>query len=349
MKSSQQFRFIYIFLLLAILQNNVFSQSATPTPEANAAPVAAASSVAVEENLIHTGDLIDVDIIGSTEFDWRGNLDSDGFLSNVNFSENPIYALCETEEAVAAKVVDSYKKILRDPKVIVRILDRTNRPLAVLYGAVKKNQRFQIKRFVSLSEIIIISGGFTEQVSGEIQIFRPNNLNCLEKKISIKTIADESARTNIKPVSAVDQPRSIKISDLLSGDVRFNPQILGGDVITVLEAKPLYIIGGVVAPKQIPVRAELTLSRAIDSAGGLSKDADAAEIRIFRRSGIETKSITANLDKIRAGQAADVNLQPFDVVEVPITGSGRKDFSPVVREFVLTEKQSEKLPLTIVD
>ena len=347
MKSTQPFRFTYVFFLAAVFLNNVFSQSATPTPEV-VAPVVVTPAVA-EENLIHSGDLIDVDIVGSTEFDWRGNLDSDGFLSNVNFSETPIYALCETEEAVAAKVVDSYRKILRDPKVIVKILDRTNRPLAVLYGAVKKNQRFQIKRFVSLSEIIIISGGFTEQVSGEIEIFRPRNLNCSEKKIDIKTTGDDAAQTAAKPVSSAVQPTNIKISDLLSGDARFNPQILGGDIITVSEAKPLYIIGGVVAPKQIPVRAELTLSRAIDSVGGLSKDADTAEIRIFRRSGFETKSIVANLDKIRAGQAADVNLQPFDVIEVPITGGGRKDFSPVVKEFVISEKQSEKLPLTVVD
>ncbi len=349
MKSRRRFCFFYIFLCLGLFQHKVSAQSPTPTPETNSARLTAAASPAAEENLIHAGDLIDVDIVGSTEFDWRGTLTAEGFLSNINYSENPIYALCESEETVAEKVAESYGKILRAPKVIVKILDRSNRPPAVLYGAVKKNQRFQIKRSVSLGELIIISGGFSEQVSGEIQIFRPKDLNCRKKKSGSVALPVETAEKNNNQNAPADQYINIKISDLLAGGSRSNPQILSGDIITVLEAKPLYITGGVAVPKQISIRSELTLSRAIDSAGGLSKDADAKEIRIFRRNGVETNSIVANLDKIKAGQAEDINLQPFDVVEVPQTGRERRKFPPVVKEFIPAEKQAEKLPLKIID
>lgn len=349
MKSSLRFCFFYIFLCFGIFQNNAFPQSPTPAPNRSGTAASDADSFKAEENLIHAGDLIDVDIVGSTEFDWRGNLSADGFLNNINFSEKPIYALCETEEAVAEKIADSYRKILRDPQVIVRILDRSARPLAVLYGAVRKNQRFQVKRSVSLNELIIISGGFSDQVSGDIQIFRPRNLNCSVKKNDSKPPADQAVPVNTNASATDEQFVNIKISDLLSGDKRFNPQILGGDVITVFEAKPLYVSGSVVAPKQLSVRASLTLSRAIDSAGGLAKDADATQIRIFRRAGVETKFIVADLTKIKAGQAADPDLQPFDVIDVPSTGRGRENFAPVVREFVPSEKQPDKLPLKIID
>lgn len=344
MKSCKRFCFLYILLCFVILQNRVYSQTSAP------AATSADSSVnplANGENLIHSSDLIDVDIVGSTEFDWRGQLNVEGFLNNINFSKNPIYALCQSEEAVAAKIAGSFANILREPQVVVKILDRSNRPTAVLYGAVKKNQRFRIKRPVSLSELIVISGGFTEQVSGEIQIFRPANLNCSEKKSDATALNNDLVRTDAVP--AAEQYITIKINELLAGSVQSNPQILSGDIITVLEAKPLYVTGGVAAPKQIAVRSQLTLSRAIDSAGGLSKDADASEIRIFRRNGIETTSLVADLNKIKAGRAADINLQPFDVVEVSQTGRRRRNFPPIVKEFIASEKQAEKLPLKIID
>lgn len=346
MKSSKRFRFLYIFLCLVLFQSKADSQ--TTTPELNSPNLVAGYSDA-EDNLIHANDLIDVDVVGSSEFDWRGTLNAEGFLNNVNFTGNPIYALCQSEEAVAVKIAESFGKILREPKVAVKILDRSNRPAAVLFGAVKKNQRFQIKRRISLSELIIISGGFSEQVSGEIQIFRPANLNCSGKNSDSTSPITEPTRQNINITLKTGEYINIKINELLAGAAQSNPQILGGDIITVLEAKPLYITGGVVAPRQIAVRSQLTLSRAIDSAGGLSKDADAREIRIFRRNGIETTSIVADFDKIKAGQAEDVNLQPYDVVEVPQTGRRRRNFPPIVKEFIPDEKQAARLPLKIID
>lgn len=348
MKGRKRYFFLYIFLCAVFLQNKIPAQTAAPT-KINSENAAVKTS-ALEENLIHPGDLIDVDVVGSTEFDWRGTLTPEGFLNSLNYTENPIYALCQAEEDVAAKIAQSYSKILREPKVIVKILDRSNRPVSVLYGAVKKNQRFQIKRPVLLNELIIISGGFTDKASGEIQIYRPQNLNCLE----------EIARTNDNPTekkekfvpasrSAETQYINIKIGDLLSGKKEANPQILSGDIVTVLEAKPVYVIGGVAAPKQLSVRSQITLSRAIDSAGGLAKGADAKKITIFRRVGSDTKTFVADLDKIKAGQAADFVLQAFDVVEVSQDGREKRKFPPVINAPDSGERQADKLPLQIID
>nr|MDQ3321554.1 hypothetical protein [Acidobacteriota bacterium] len=261
MKNIWRYCFLYIFLYAFFSPGKVLSQIPMPTaPKINSAAVSAAA----EENLIHPSDLIDVDVVGSTEFDWRGTLTPEGFLSGVNFTDAPVYALCQSEENVASKIVESYSKILRAPKVIVKILDRSNRPVSVLYGAVKKNQRFQIKRSVLLNELIILSGGFTDQVSGEIQIYRPPNLNCLNQPSKPpEKIVGTTENKDVTP-AAQNVPGeyiNIKISDLLSGKSQFNPQILSGDIITVPEAKPIYVTGGVASPKQIPVRSQITLSR----------------------------------------------------------------------------------------
>jgi protein involved in polysaccharide export with SLBB domain len=89
-----------------------------------------------------------------------------------------------------------------------------------------------------------------------------------------------------KFVSGQDSERrssyiNIKISDLLRGKKEANPQILSGDIITVVEAEPIYVTGGVVNPKQIASRAQITLSRAVASAGGLTKNANAGKVTVF--------------------------------------------------------------------
>ena len=353
MKNSRRYFFSYIFLCVVFFQNSAAAQSDISNKEADSQNNSIKTTQTSEENLIHLGDLIDVDVVGSTEYDWRGTLTPEGFLSGINFTENSIYALCQEEESIASKIAESFKKILREPKVIVKILDRSKRPVSVLYGAVRKNQRFQINRPVLLNELVISSGGFTDKVSGEIQILRYPNLNCFSQMAKLTEVDGKMDGNGEKfiPVSQTSETQyiNVKISDLLSGKSEANPQILGGDIITVLEAKPIYVIGGVGAPKQLALRSQITLSRAIDSAGGLAKGAQSKQITIFRRNGIETKIIEADLDKIEAGQSDDIVLQAFDVVEVTQKGREKRKFPPVINVVDSNEKQADKLPLKIID
>src|SRR5688572_1835097 len=108
------------------------------------APAAAQDDLA---ELIHFGDVIEVDVIGSYDYDWRGSINPEGFLDGLDTLENPIYALCRSELALAATIARELK-VLRDPKVAVRILDRSSRAVAFVSGAVRSPKRFQIKRRV---------------------------------------------------------------------------------------------------------------------------------------------------------------------------------------------------------
>lgn len=350
MESSKPYQISYIFLCVFCLQSLVFAQ--TPTPE-NISANSPIEIAKIEASLIHLGDLIEVDVIGSTEYDWRGTLNPEGFLNGVDFIENPIYALCRSEETVAADVAKGYSKLLRNPQVAVRILDRSNRPQVILYGAIKTPQRFQIKRPISLNELIVAGGGFTDKVSGEIQIFRQQNLNCFQTITEKNAPIAETEKTTEKFVTASQANGSnyinIKISELLTGRKESNPQILDGDIITVLEAQPIYIIGGIANPKQISSRLQITLTRAIDSAGGLVKNANAKKITIFRREAGETKIIEADLDKIKANPADDITLQAFDIVEVTQNGRDKRKFPPILKVIDPTEKNTAKLPLRIID
>lgn len=343
MKIRKFYYLSYLFLCLFFGQSSISAQ----TP---ASPVGNESKAQTDANLIHLGDLIEVDVLGSLEFDWRGTLNPEGFLDGINFVEEPIFALCRSEREVALDVAKGYRKILRDPKVEVRILDRSNRAVSILIGAVKTPQRLQIRRPVLLNELLIISGGLTDKASGDIQIFRPQNLSCAAKNKAAAS-NDEAKKERFAPVSQDNDSQyiNIKISDLLTGKKESNPPVLSGDIVTVFEAQTLYVIGGVASPKQISFRSQITLSRAIASAGGLTKDADATKVNVFRRNGNESKVIEADLEKIKANQAEDVILQAFDIVEVAQKGREKKKFPPVVNSADLNEKNSLKLPLRIIN
>ncbi|PYT00917.1 MAG: hypothetical protein DMF63_04420 [Acidobacteria bacterium] len=302
----------------------------------------AVSAQSDQTELVHFGDLVEVDVIGSYEYDWRGSLTPDGYLDGPDTLENHIFALCQTEEALSVAVQREFAKTLRDPKVAVRILDRSNRAVAFLSGAVRSPKRFQIKRKVQLNELLVLSGGITDRSSGEISIFRPPNMNCTEPK---RNTNGEFLKAS-QPGGA--ETINIKISDILRGEPAANPEILSGDIVTVSEAMPVYIIGGVNVPQQISLRNQLTLSRAIASAGGLAKEGN-SRVTIFRREGRETNRISADLDKIAAGETEDPVLKSFDIVDVPQRGRPARTRTPVIDKGIPMSSTLRALPLRVVD
>lgn len=354
---SQKRRFYLRFGLICILslQTLAYSQIQEAEPKPSPNPVNQAqnqNSAKEKDRLVHFGDIIDVDIVGSTEYDWRGRINPEGFLDGLEFIDEPVYALCRNEESVAADIVKGYSKLLRDPKVIVTIVDKTGRPNSYLYGAVKTPHRFSLQREARLSELIILAGGLTDQASGEIQIIRPSNLSCESDENPEKTAIDQNQSSqkvaDVKNANPQGKTLNIKISDLLKGAKDSNPLIENGDIITVLQSEPIYIIGGVLNPRQINIGAKMTVSRAVASAGGLSKNADPKNVTIFRRSAGETKVIQLNLDFIIDGKAEDIALQKYDIVEVGQSGAERRKIPPVVKTIDNEEKRTIELPLRVI-
>lgn len=293
------------------------------------------SAQSQEFELVHFGDLIDVDVVGDSEFDWRGRLSPEGFLSEFNSFGDPIVGLCRSEADIAADITRAYSKFLREPNVVVRVLDRSGRPVVILDGAVKAPQKFQLNRPASLRELLVLAGGIRDDANGEIQIFRPDKLGCDGKRP-----AGEAPKSNPLPVT------NITIEDLVAGIPAANPTIRSGDIITVRRADVIYIIGGVVNPRQVSSRESTTLSRAIAAAGGLSKQADGKSITIYRRENGETRIVEAAISNIASEQMEDPLLKPFDIVEVGVKGAEKRRFPPIIAD---QEPGTRPVPLRIVD
>jgi protein involved in polysaccharide export with SLBB domain len=295
-----------------------------------------------EEDLVHLGDVVDVDLVGGFEFDWRGTLTPEGFLDGLEGTDEPVFALCRTEAAIAADIARIYSRTLRDPQIKVRIVDRSNRAVVRLEGAVRTPARFRLRRSATLRELIILAGGMTDGASGDITILRPKDLSC--GAASASKGPNDKSRPDNGPETI-----NIKISELLSGNISANPTILSGDFVTVVRALPVYVIGAVNNPKPIYTRAEITVSRAIAAAGGLSKDAEGGRVTIFRREGGESRVIVLDLGKIKRGESVDEVLKPFDILDVASKGGGERKFPPVAAGYDKNERNRGEIPLRVVD
>ena len=348
MKAGNIWRILAVSFCVFLGQNHLSAQTPEPTatPETN-------TISEIELNLIHLGDELEVEVVGRFGYNWRGTLTPEGFINGLNELEDQFFGLCREPAEVAKEITKAYSKTLNDPQVVVKIIDRSNRPHSTLYGAVKVPQRFQIKRPIHLNELIILAGGFTDKASGEIQVFRPASLNCADAAINKNQPAEIAVQTQERFISARQDNGSqfinIKINDLLSGKKEANMQILAGDIITVLESKPIYVIGGVNTPRQIATRAQMTVSRAVAAAGGLTKEGDGKRVTIFRRVGGETRIIETDLEKIKANQAEDIVLQAFDIVDVVQKGKPKRKFPPLLQIDDLSSGNAAKLPLRIID
>jgi protein involved in polysaccharide export with SLBB domain len=286
-------------------------------------------------NRVHSGDILDIRVVGNLEYDWRGGVTPEGFLDGFEKIPKQIYALCRTEDEIAKEISKELAAILRAPQTEVRILDRSNRTPATLDGAIANPMRFQMKRLARLNELIIAAGGITDRASGEIVISRPDGLSCVER----------TSGSGGRPVSNF----RVRISDLISGKVDANPVIVSGDLIVIFEASPVFLIGAVSSQGRIDHRPHLTVSRAIDSAGGLTKDAVPGRVTIFRRENGQASMIPVDLSSIRSNQAEDTVLMPFDIIDIPFKGRPPRKLPPVFESESVIGDRRAKLPLKIID
>lgn len=259
--------------------------------------------------LLGPGDVIEVRVFGQNDLNSTAQVDSEGNLSSLPFLD-PIPAKCRTEKEVQKDIALAYSRLIKDPQVSVRTIERKSRQPASVSGAVRQAGKVSTERKLRLNELIAASGGVTEKAAGTIQILHTEPLLC----------PGPGEEAEALPVAGTSIPlQVIKISDLKAGAV--NPIIRSGDLVLVTEAEPVYITGSVLAPGPIMLRDQLTLSRALGMAGGTKKEAKLSEIRIYRQKGnAQQDIIKVDFEAVKKNRQPDVFLQPYDVIEVSDNG-----------------------------
>jgi polysaccharide export outer membrane protein len=270
----------------------------------------------IRKYLLGPGDTLSVKVWGQSDLSGDVDVDDQGNITELHFIDKPIPALCRTEKDVAKDIAAAYGKFIKNPQVSVRVTGRNSRPPAVVFGAVRMPARVQMQRRVRLQELLTASGGITEQANGDIQILHTEAAMCPEPGDEVEQVFDKDG-------TVMADMKIFKMEDLVAGKVASNPLIRPGDIVIVMEAKPIYITGSVVAPQGLYLQNGLTISRAIAMVGGLKKESKSEDIRIYRqkRGTSEQELIHVNFIAIKKKQQEDVLLQPYDIIDVPQQGA----------------------------
>jgi len=269
-------------------------------------------SQGIRRYLLGPGDVIDVRVFGQPDLSSVAEIDAEGNVSSLPFLETPNRALCRTEKDVQKDVALAYAKYIKNPQVSVLIKERKSRQPATISGAIRNPMQVLMMREVRLHELVTKAGGVTERASGTIEIMHTEPPMCpADGSVFQKATLSEKGSFGIA---------IYRINDLKAGKEEADPVIWPGDVVRVTEGDPVYVTGMVISPRELVIREKLTLSHAIAMAGGPQRMAKTNEIHILRQKEGGQDDLKYNYDAIRKGKEPDVELKPFDIIEVGEAG-----------------------------
>lgn len=261
--------------------------------------------------VIGIGDVLDIRVFGRPQLSRDSVRVDDRGKIRMPLLEDEIQASCRTEADLAAEISTRYLKYVRRPQVDVFIREYNSQPIAVV-GAVTKPGRFLLQRPARLLELLTLAGGPTERAGRSVQIVHGDSL----------TVCDGGGLTVIDGANAVSV---YGLSEVLDGREQANPYARPGDVISVLEADQVFVVGNVTRPSSIPLKEPLTISQAIAMAGGVLPYTKRDRVRIIRKlpDNATRTEIFVDLKAIEKQQVGDIALQANDIVDVPVSG-GKK-------------------------
>jgi polysaccharide biosynthesis/export protein len=258
---------------------------------------------------IGPGDVLEVRVLRAPELSRDAvRVDQRGMIRMPMWNED-IPAACLTEGELAQQIATLYLKYKRQPHVDVFVKEFQSQPVAVT-GAVHAASNFKLQRQVRLLEVLSFAGGPSTSAGQTVQIVHAGGVSACDKE-------SDSLANDVGGVV------TYKLSDTLRGIPEANPYIRPGDIVEVLAADQVYVIGNVLRPTIIPLKEPITLSRAIAVAGGTAPSTKKDKVRIIRQTpGSTTKQeIYVDLSAIEKRKAEDVALLANDIVDVPISGT----------------------------
>ena len=289
-------------------QPTALSSTTSPAKQNNPSAVTTRTSPDDTRYRIGPGDVLEVRVARAPELS-RDNVrvDQSGMI-RMPMLDDDIPAACLTEGELAANIATRYLKYKKEPHVDVFVKEFQSQPVAVI-GAVRGASQFKLQRQVRLLELLSFAGGPSENAGLTVQIVHAGGASPCER--------ENEASNNFTGLS------TYKLNDVLLGLPEANPYVHPGDLVQVLQADQVYIVGNVLRPTAIPLKEPITISKAIAVAGGAGPSTKKDKVRIIRQTpGSTTKQeIFVDLGAIEKRQAEDIALIANDIVDVPVSGT----------------------------
>jgi len=297
--------------------------------QVNLSPVVASEQVTVSgeplsaatppEYLVGTGDVLSVVIFGLPDLSAgsssgapspaaRGSrVDSAGTIQLPLIGSMQVAGL--SLQQVRDRIQESFKKYLKNPSVVVEMIESKSNPLYLL-GQFKKPGTYYLDRPVNLLQGVSLGAGFD-------------------------TTADLSSARLLRGNRIVP----VDIYSLLhDGDQRQNVWLYPGDTVYIPDSsiQNVFVFGAVKTPGPVPIKnGHISLHQAVAAAGGLGEASYDTNIRIIRSlTPTRGELIVVDIDKVLAGEAVSFQLNNGDVVYIPRSRVG--DWNQAINELLPT-------------
>jgi len=232
---------------LPSLQQTAPAATAQATPAADALP-----AVAPAGYRIGADDVIDVDVLGQSDFKTRARVRTDGTVTLPYLGVVPVSG--ETAISLADKLAAQLRAggYYAKPVVSVEIVGFVSNYVVVL-GEVGSAGLQPVDRGYRLSEIIARAGGLRGSAAEDVTLTHPDGSS---QKYAFKKLA--------------------------SGGPDDDPVIKAGDKIFVPAAEEFYIYGQINRPGVYAIRSDMTMRRAVGLGGGITASGSMKKVKVFR-------------------------------------------------------------------
>jgi polysaccharide biosynthesis/export protein len=239
------------------------------------------------------GDLLEVSVYNVPELATKARVSNSGeiYLPLIDYVHVAGLTQEEAQAVIEKRLEDG--GFVRNPHVTIFVDEAESQGVTML-GEVAKPGIYPDTADHKLYEVLSQAGGFTAAASHKVAIIRKGKPDPIR----------------------IDLPRNL--ADDLSGNV----DVLPGDTVTVPRAPIVYVVGDVAKPSGFLVdNGNLTVLQALALAGGTNHTAKMGAVRLIRKtpSGSMTET-PVPLKKIIEAKAPDLNLQPDDILFVPMSG-----------------------------
>ena len=285
---------------LLMLPGAAFSQSQTPPPQTipsqSATEIQKPAERRGQDYAIGPQDLLGITFLEAADLSRDARVAPDGTVSLPYLAERVALAgltLSQAEDLLKRKYQEA--GILNQPNISITLKELVSKPVTVM-GAVRNPGVFQLGATLSLMRVITQAGGFTDDAGTTVQVVHAG-------------------------ATSQEQVISVRIEDLRMGLLQANVPVFGGDMINVLPAGAVYVVGAVNKPGRHTLRSDteqMTVLRLLALAEDSKRTAklDGAVILRKDETGV-TKEIPVNLKKILQRKAPDVPVLANDIVFVP--------------------------------
>src|SRR6267154_5789681 len=284
----------------------------------------------VNEYRIGPNDVVEINVFEAPEFNRKLRVAAGGEISVPLLGTAHSGGL--TARQLEAALESQLRAYMKDPHVGVFVSTVESHPVSVL-GAVKKPGVFQVRGPKSVLEMLSMAEGLADDAGDAVLVMRGASANWEASSKdgnqagwgnSSQLYTGASGSDLRGGASASDHEQTIRINlkNLLqSEDSQLNVPVYPGDIVKVVRAGVVYVVGEVKKPGGFVLRSNenITVLQALALAEGLTRTSLKSQARIIRTDQSTNKrtEIPVDLGKILASKASDPLLQPKDIIFVP--------------------------------